>query len=181
MNLTQLIYKGIAEIVGSESLAVITLADLSETHAISVICDSTMRYQLEIRERKELCARLFPEVMFNMLKDVIPVNSLRILIDGIDDGEYKTSIICLENDNSYPIRLSDAILLSQIGNIPIFIDSALMLKQSSVYQANTDKLSIPINALSIEKLKDALDKAIREENYRLASIIKQELSNRKDK
>lgn len=181
MNFTQLIYKGIAEIVGSESLAVITLADLSETHAISVICDSAMRYQLEIREHKELCTRLFPEVMFNMLKDITAVNSLRILIDGIDDGEYKASIICLENDNSYPIRLSDAILLAKIGNIPIFMENTLMLKQSSAYQAHTDKLSIPINALSIEKLKDALDKAVREENYRLASIIKQELNNRKNK
>ena len=54
-----------------------------------------------------------------------------------------------------------------------------MHRQSVPYREDTDKMSIPINVLTTDKLKEELQRAVAEENYRLASIINGELRNRK--
>jgi bifunctional DNase/RNase len=76
------------------------------------------------------------------------------------------------------IRMSDAVLLSMISDVPLYIDGALMEQQSIPFQEANTRVSIPINTLDIDKLKEALDKAVDEENYRLASVIKDELGRR---
>jgi DNA polymerase III delta prime subunit len=83
-----------------------------------------------------------------------------------------------DKDVNIPIRISDAILLNVFSMIPMYIDEELFRKQRSFYTPHTSGLVIPINTISLERLKTELQKAIAEENYRLASSIHEEIQKR---
>lgn len=180
MGRVQLVFEGISEVVGNKRFAVITLTDTERKHYISIVCDDAMKGQLTMRCMPARAKyRFLPEVMVRMLSDVADMGKYEIVISDISDGEYKAAVINTETFIRYDIRLSDAILLSQTSGIPIYIDEQLMQQQSSQYQPNPYRMSIPINTLDMEKLTVELDNAIKSENYRLASYIKKELDRRK--
>lgn len=179
MNRVRLIYDGISEIVGGNGLAVIVLADAGRKRALSIVCDEVMKLQLcsrmsEPARHGGMCI----EVMWKMISEYTDTSRFEIMIHDVIEGEYKTTVINIDTLKSYRIRLSDAVLLSLISDIPIYVDESLMQKQGTLYAGNSSRMSIPINSITTDRLKEELDKAIKEENYRLASVIKEELNNR---
>ncbi|WP_369916875.1 hypothetical protein [Prevotella sp. oral taxon 376] len=78
-----------------------------------------------------------------------------------------------------PIQIADAVLLSIISGIPIYIDEVLIRKQGAEFHKDSHGLKLPINALSLDMLEKAIDRAISEENYELASMLKEEIDHRK--
>ena len=54
-----------------------------------------------------------------------------------------------------------------------------MEKQSVKYEKESNGVSIPLNAMSMELLNSALSKAIAEEKYELASHHRDEIRRRK--
>lgn len=180
MSRTELVFNGISEIVGGQGIAVIVLTDVERRRALNVVCDDTMKHLIGIR-MSDLSLRYnqFPEVLSQMLADNVDLSRYEITIHDIVEGEYKTMIMNVDTLSSYPIRLSDAVMLSIIIRIPIYIDERLMQRQCSVYRENSNRMAIPINTISTDKLEEELRKAISEEEYRLASLIKEELNRRK--
>lgn len=180
MERVRLIFEGISEIVGGNGLAVIVLTDQEHTRALSIVCDETMKVQISSRiSANPRYNNLYPEVLGKILSDLTDMERFEILIHDVTDGEYKTTVMNTDTSEAYNIRLSDAVLLSIISEIPIYIDVNLMKKQGSIYTGHSDRMAIPINSITTDRLKDELEKAITEENYRLASLIKDELNNRK--
>ena len=59
------------------------------------------------------------------------------------------------------------------------MEENLFKRQSVVCGSTKNKLAVPINTLTLKMLKKALDKAIEEENYELASLLRDELKHRK--
>jgi protein-arginine kinase activator protein McsA len=54
------------------------------------------------------------------------------------------------------------------------VEKSLMARQSVRYSAKAQGVAIPVNTLNSEMLETALQKAINEENYELASQIREE-------
>ena len=71
-------------------------------------------------------------------------------------------------------------LLSVIAKLPIFVDEVLMNRQSLPYNQASPSMALPVNVLTIEMLEEALNKAIKDENYELASTLKMEIERRKN-
>lgn len=182
-NRTRLLFKNIAEIVGGDGMAVVTLTDTDCKRALTMVCDNQIKQQIGLRNNTDFKKRcnLLPEVLVSLLSESIGLARYEIEIYDIDNGEYKTVITDTEDLSQYRIRLSDAILLTRVCPIPLYISNELMHRQSVPYRDDTDKMSIPINVLDTDKLKKELQRAVDEENYRLASIINGELRNRKAK
>ncbi|MBQ8656258.1 MAG: bifunctional nuclease family protein [Prevotella sp.] len=179
MERVRLIYKSLSEVVNSNGVGIITLTDETESRALNIVCDQTLGRQLHMRtEAMESCRFLLPEVMLAMLSDYVDQLTLEIVIYDVNDGQFLTTLCNTDNLSERKIRLSDAILLHLIGDIPIYIEKQLMASLSMPYEANMTKISIPINTLNTEKLKEGLERAIEEENYLLASNIKDELNRR---
>lgn len=174
----RLIYIGVAEIVGSQGMGAITLADENRRRALTVVCDETMKMMLGLRKEK-LATRftLLPEVMAAMLSDT-EYNDFEINIVGLNDGEYIVEAVNTYTQASYTMRLSDAVLLSLVSNFPIYIRKGLFDRQSAPFQENADRMAIPINTLATPKLREELRKAVDDENYRLAAQLKEELGRR---
>ena len=77
-----------------------------------------------------------------------------------------------------PIRASDAVLLAHVAKLNIFMEEHLFNRQSVDNSTGKNKIALPVNALSLEMLRHALEKAIEDENYELASMLRDEMKNR---
>ena len=55
-----------------------------------------------------------------------------------------------------------------------------MNRQSLPYNQASPSMALPVNVLTIEMLEEALNKAIKDENYELASTLKMEIERRKN-
>ena len=181
---TRLYYKDVRELVDKQGMGVVILTDQAEKEALTFICDSAMVYQLKLRRNGgKACDRLLPEVLVRMLADLGGDHRYEMEIYDILNGEYRTVITDIEDLTQFHIRISDAVLLACISDIPLYISKELLMRQGVNY-SKTDvggRLSIPINVLDTERLKAELEQAIVEENYRLASQITEELKRRTDK
>ena len=57
-----------------------------------------------------------------------------------------------------PIRASDAILLSKIASIDIYMEEKLFIRQSVPYESGKSKVALPLNALTLEMLERLYEK-----------------------
>lgn len=178
---TRLFFSSVSEIVGGNGIGVVTLSDAGGERAITIVCDSAMKYQLGLRNAEwRNRNKLLPEVLVTMLSNFALLSQFEMNIYDLIDGEYKVTLFDTDSLHICQIRLSDAALLTRICDIPLYIDNELFLRQSAPFNKEANRMAIPINTLSKEKLKEELQKAIAQEDYRLASIIKEEIGKRKD-
>lgn len=179
-NKRKLIFKGISEIVGNSQLALLILTDEEERRQISIVCDKDSATQIDLRMHQANDTSTFlPEVLWRTMKRVMS-GMLEIYIADIDNGQYKVVLITSLFLLTQPvIRASDAILLSLITQATIYIEEGLFLRQSVEYRKDSPGVALPVNAISDEMLRKALDKAIIEEKYELASHLRDEINRRK--
>lgn len=151
-----------------------------ETRQIGIVCDQYMQQQFNMRmgQRKPSLPYL-PEVLCSMVNRRQD-ESYEIHILDIANGDYVCEIVDRFSNFRKRMKAGDAILLSLISDIPLFIDTQLMMRQSVPYQSNSMRLSIPVNAISDSMLQHAMDKAVEGENYELASHLRDELNRRKE-
>lgn len=74
-------------------------------------------------------------------------------------------------------RTSDAIALALRAGVPILITEEL-LNRTCVHDEHNGAISIPIHAVNEAVLRQAMDEAVRNENYELAKALKEELDSR---
>ncbi len=174
---TRLFFRGVSEILGTEDLGLLILSDEYKNRQISIVCDKAMALQIELRLKKvPITEIMLPEVLCKILK--MQDLQLELVIDELIDGQYRTILYNAESIVPLLIRASDAVLLSIIADIPIFMDTNLYRRQSVRYSISTKGVSLPVNTISDEMLQTALDKAIEEENYELASHLRDEMKRR---
>lgn len=179
MARTQLFFRGVSEILGTDNLGLLILSDEERERQISIVCDKAMAVQIELRLKKlPITGIMLPEVLCKIIS--MQDLQLEIVIDDLIDGQYRTILYNAESIVPLLIRASDAVLLSIVGNIPLYIDSNLMRRQSVRYSVNSKGVSLPVNTISDEMLQTALNKAIEDENYELASHLRDE-KKRRDK
>ncbi|MGN1375977.1 MAG: bifunctional nuclease domain-containing protein [Prevotella sp.] len=181
MPKVRLYFSGVSEIVGGSDIALIILSDESRMRQLSIVCDKAMAVQIELRVKSvPITSIMLPEVLCRLLR-MDEMSSYEIHIDGINDGQYIMRLANTASGRSDQLRASDAILLSVISDIPLYIDQSLLLRQSVPFNSSHRGISIPINSLSEDMLNTALEQAIKDENYEMASYVRDEINRRKKK
>lgn len=171
--------KNVSGISGTEEMGVIVLLDEEEERQLSITCDRNMTYQFSLRINNiGNTQKLLPEVLVNKLLYSASYR-FEIIIDSVKDGQYVVFLEDIDSMERMPVRASDAMLLAYISDIPIYITEELMNQQSTKYSPNAKGLALPVNTLSNSMLRRALDKAVADENYELASKLKEEVDSRK--
>lgn len=180
MDKVKLKFKSVSEIVGTEDIGLLIMTDDAETRQLSIPCDKGMLYQFGLRiNRVPITHRLLPEVLCQVLSSQVDLK-FEIFIHELIDGQYRAMLTEINTLEQYSLRASDAVLLSFISGIPLYIEAELMKKQSVPYHKESRGISIPINTISNEMLNSALDRAIKDENYELASHLRDEINRRKN-
>lgn len=180
MDKVRLIFQSVTEIVGNNDVGLLILADEQKQRELAIPCDKAMLYQFRLRIQKAPITNiLLPEILWQALKNETDA-AFEIIIHDLIDGQYRTILFNTDNLTPYAMRVSDALLLAYISGIPIYIDNKLMKKQSVAYQKDRRALSIPVNTITDSMLEKALKKAIQDENYELASHLRDEIKRREE-
>jgi bifunctional DNase/RNase len=178
MNKVRLIFKNVSEIVGSEGIGLIILLDEDKKRQLSIPCDKEMLYQFGLRVKHvPVVDKLLPEVMCKVLSTQTNVH-LELMINDLIDGRFRAILCNTENSETIPVRASDAVLISMVSDIPLYMESNLMDKLSVEYHKESNSISLPVNTISDGMLRRALKKAIKDEQYELASNLRDELLKR---
>lgn len=181
MNKVHLIFKSLSHIVGNEDIGLLLLSDEKEERQITIPCDKNMLHEFGLRMKNvPITPNLLPEALWQMLR-IQGKTDYEILIFGINDGLYQCILTNCETLDSVSLRASDAVLLSFIAKIDIFIEDGLFQRQCLPYPKESQGVSLPVNAISTQMLQTALDNAVEDENYELASQIRDELRKRENK
>ena len=179
MNRVRLFFKDLSEVVGGNGFSVVRLVDAEEQRAVGIIIDKPTSDQLTWRIRRVPGReKMLPEVLSSLLIADGGINSLELMVYDVCDGQYQTTLLHRNTLSLRSIRISDAVLLHYIAKVPLYMDAALLLRQSVPYVAQQTGISIPINTLDTDCLNRELQRAIDDEDYRLASILHDELRRR---
>lgn len=101
-----------------------------------------------------------------------PPTSLRGELEG------DAAISPLSGVGGGALRISEAILLSIVADVPMYIDEHLWRTQSTAFDPASNGMAIPANTLPLNMLKSALRQAIDNEQYEVAKVLNDEIHNR---
>lgn len=158
-------------------MSLLMLTDEKRQRLLAVVCDRLTGREIAMRiSGAPLLSRHLPEVLTQM--SGISNDIYEISIYDVYDGEYKTALHHKYEDTNTPIRVSDGVLLALVAHLDIMMEENFFLHQSVAYDPESHGMALPINVLSSKMLKGALQKAIDEENYEMASQLRDELKRR---
>lgn len=181
-------YKYTQEIRQAQFVHLLILVDEKEERQLVVITDKSTAMNIsstyEAKKRPMTRRLFFERSALYVAMSLIPEEMKKLMyihIDGLLDSQYHAHLVRRNadiNEQFHELRISEAVLLSIVSNIPIYIDDHLWRIQSTPHQANSNGTSIPTNTLPLPMLKKALQEAIDSENYELAKVLNEEIQNR---
>lgn len=144
---------------------------------------------LGLADARALARKIHPEQAggtdaADMMRDMAAVCDIQaeeVLIYRVERGEFMAFMFFSLHDNivrHIVARAPDAILAALTLHCPIFITSELFERQY-LREMGNGIVSFPLNVLSLELLEDVLRTAVENENYELASQIRDEIKRRK--
>lgn len=176
----RLIFRSLSEIVGNGDVGLLVLTDSAEQRQVVMPCDrhSLKEFARRIDHGSET-ERLLPEVLWSVLRWQTDLR-MEIHIDYLYEEQYQAVLANVDTLEELPIDLPDAVMLSYIsrGDIPVMMDQQLFRRQSTVYDSEAIGVQLPVNTISNEMLLNQLDKAVDNENYEVASQLRDELKRR---
>lgn len=108
------------------------------------------------------------------------IQAEEVLIYRIERGEFMAFLFFSQNNvvRHTIARAVDAVLVALTYHCPIYINAELFECQY-LRELGNGVVSFPLNVLSLELLEDVLRTAVENENYELASQIRDEINRRK--
>ena len=143
MRRIRLRLENMQQVKGGDGIAVILLTDMQRMNAITVVCDEQMMQQILMRmQNPRICATMLPEALFSLLP-----SKYEMMVFGLYQGQYQV-VLMDEKGESARLRMSDAVLLMLISDIPLYIEEKLMQRQCTPYDETAPGIAIPINTTS---------------------------------
>lgn len=102
-----------------------------------------------------------------------------VVIYKVRDGVYYSKMVLIRDGviRQVEARTSDAVALALRYDAPIFTYESLLARER-IYEGIDGAISIPVSSLRADMLREALKRAISEENYELAAQLRDELARR---
>lgn len=119
--------------------------------------------------------------LFVKFAEAVGVTLKKILIYKVKDGVYYSYLFFDNHGEELKIdsRTSDAVALALRFKSPMFTTAEIM-ENEHLHEEGEGSFSITINMVSLPMLKEALTKAIQEENYEQASRLRDEIKRREE-
>lgn len=178
MSRIRLYYQSIVDRCLTEAVRIVSLSDESQTKTTNFLCSEAMAGELKLREeRQPITHILLPEVMAKMIGKE-KLGNYEINIAGALNPTGISFIYDKVTHERFQIRTSDAVLLSYITGIPMYMDENDMKNLGISYDPKTGNMKAPICVIDTGILEKELKKSIENEDYERAAVIKRELDNR---
>lgn len=177
----RLVYKGTFSIPEADDACVITLTDMAETRALSIVLPKEMANEIKLHEKKaDVTRNHLVDVFAQVMKDE-DMTHYRIEFEGIQDRGFKAKLVNMESGNSYELVSETAVLLSLATGFEMCTSLEVLQKFSTPFNKEVMSVALPIMSLPDSLLQKALEKAVEEENYEGASFIRDEMKRREEK
>jgi bifunctional DNase/RNase len=126
--------------------------------------------------------------LIKSIMDAFNIILVEVYINDLKDGTFYAKLIFDYNDTEIDVRPSDAIALAVRCNAPIFVNSDV-LEETGILPSDNESLQDINQAFStfsnqekpkknqtkLEQLQAMLDKAIKDEDYERAAILRDEI------
>lgn len=177
MTKIALTFKSVSEIQGVDDIGLLVLVDEKCERQLAVPCEKSLFEAF--KKRMTNAVSTLPEVLWKLVESQVG-NRMEAFIDSVKNGQYGAVLIDNDNFAELPIYACDAILLSLIskGKVTVTIDKTLFLKQSTPFSRNSKGVSLPLNTITDKMLDAALQRAINNEDYEVASYLRDEINKR---
>ena len=133
--------------------------------------------------------------LINSIFKEININLLEVLIYKFEEGAFFSELLLEQNGIEYKIdsRTSDAVALSIRTNSPIYTKEEIMKNMAIVFDEHsesdhadpfideTDKSEEELSDLRIDALTHRLLDAVNDENYELATRLRDEINRRENR
>jgi bifunctional DNase/RNase len=132
--------------------------------------------------------------LFKSFADAYMVQITEVIIDQFKQGVFHAKLVCVQNNVEILIdsRTSDAVALAIRFKCPIFTYEKIMAEAGMLMDENanssadiTGSAEEPAGATfeehTLSELEEMLEKAVEQEDYEKASLIRDEISKRKTK
>ncbi len=178
----------------------LVLGESTGTRRLPIIIGGFEAQAIAIELEKMTPSRPLTHDLFKSFAETFDINVTEVLIYNLVEGIFYAKLICNDGTKDIEIdaRTSDAIALAVRFNCPIFTYE-FILKSAGIVLDDETSASITgdvsqetelkeeaaveqkdgYKSKSTEELKNLLQKALDEEQYELASRIRDELNNRK--
>lgn len=164
-------------IVGADELRLMILTDSVGKRQLSAICDRAVEKELVFRMHKTDCQGRLPEVLCSLMPGLCR-DDYALYVYDIKDGTYHVHLVNRKTAEETEIRITDAVLLSMVANLPLLTSQAFFEKQALPFDQAKGKLRMPVNAMTTEQLREQIKRAVADEYYEDAANIKKELEKR---
>jgi bifunctional DNase/RNase len=197
MNKVRLEIVGLSYSQTQSGAYALVLGESEGTRRLPIIIGGFEAQAIAIELEKMTPSRPLTHDLFKTFFETFEIEITEILIYKLVEGIFYAKLICTDGTKEVEIdaRTSDAIALAVRFNCPIYayefiLKSAgvvlddLMSKSESPLSLSEEEVESPsaetgYKAKSTEELKNLLNSAIADEQYELASKIRDELNNRK--
>ena len=177
MNRIQLRFENLQQVVGSNDMSIVLLTDLQRKNALTVMCDEMMTKQILMRlTGSGVCKTSLPEVLAGMMP-----SDYELMVFGVHHGQYQVVFVDVKSGQSARLNMCDAVLMHIIAHTPFYIEEGLMMRQSVPFDENASGITIPINTMDTRRLEVVLKQAVADENYELASKVRDEINRRNER
>ena len=177
MEKIKLVYKGSFEIPNVEEACIVTLTDTQEIRALSIVTDKAMAndikfYQLD-KDTK------FPHLI-DVLARMIREQGAQAYHIFFEDGTVspKAKLVNATSGSEYSLPQDEAVLLAVASGLEIFTNMEVLETFSTPFSKDVMSVALPIWGMPVPLLIKALKKAVEEENYEGASLIRDEMKRR---
>ncbi|MBR4389072.1 MAG: bifunctional nuclease family protein [Prevotella sp.] len=178
MELVLLQFNRISKIIGNDDLALLELVTDDGLKQLSVVCEGAMTRQFAIRlSDVPIRHKLLPEVLWTAFGKG-KSDDIRIVFASFLDGEYMAFLFDNVEGRQWPVRASDAVLLSLVAGLPIYAHQKLIDTCSTPVDKSGKGVTLPVQLLPADILRKELDKAVLAEDYEKASLLRDELKKR---
>lgn len=161
-----------------ENMYILLLQEWGGDRKIPIIIGQMEAQAIALKTHRVPLERPMIQDLFKRVTDAYDITLKDVYIYKVDNGVYY-SYLELEHDGietDIDARSSDAIALALTYGCPIYTSESLM--RSQYMRVNGSALSIPINTLDVQALQEALDRSVKDENYELASLLRDEIKKR---
>lgn len=122
------------------------------------------------------------------------IKLIEVLIHKFEDGAFFSELLLQQHDKEYHIdsRTSDAVALAIRTHSPIFTTEEIMQKMAIVFDEESPENPIEpeknnpaegdegLSDLRLDTLKNRLENAVKDENYELATRLRDEINRREN-
>lgn len=179
----------------------LVLGESTGSRRLPIIIGGFEAQAIAIELEKMTPTRPLTHDLFKAFSETFSIEVTEILIYNLVEGIFYAKLVCTDGTREVEIdaRTSDAIALAVRFNCPIYTyefilksagivldDETLPTNESSSTSSAVEEMSTSTNpegeykSKSTEELKSLLETALDEEQYELASKIRDEINNRKE-